>query len=338
MARYALILGGSTLRESVRLAQEAERAGFASLWSAELHRDAFMQLAAVAPATSRIQLGTGVALAFTRSPLVLALSTLDLDELSGGRAILGLGTGVRRLNEAWHNVTYSRPAPRMREAVSVVRLLMQSVHVGAPIRYEGEHYNIEIKGYRRPYPPVRGRVPIYVAGIGPLMCRVAGEVGDGWLGHSMNSLRYTREVVLPNLAAGLKRAGRERKEVEVCLSVTCAISRDRAAARRAAAGSVAFYATVRTYEPLFVLHGFGREARAIQEAFRRGDQAGMMDAVTDEMLDAFAVAGTPDEVRGRLKDYEEVADVVKFSPPPYFLSEDEVNAYQAAVVQTFGRG
>jgi probable F420-dependent oxidoreductase len=337
MARYALILGGHTLKDTIRLAQQAEDAGFDSLWAAELHREAFTQLAAVAPATRRIKLGTGIVLAFTRSPMITALTALDLDELSEGRLIVGLGTGVKRLNEAWHNVPYGKPAPHVRETAQVLRLFMERVHLGEPIRYEGEYYKVDVRGYQRPHAPVRDRIPVYLAGIGPVMCRVAGEVGDGWLGHSMNSIRYTQEVVLPNVLKGLKRSGRDRKDFEICMSVTCAISNDRKAARRAAAGSVAFYSTVRTYEPMFAMHGFGEEARRVQEAFRRGDREAMIDAVSDEMLDAFAIAGTPDEVRERVKAYDEVADVLKFNPPPYFLSDEEVNAYQNMVLETFGR-
>lgn len=337
MTRYALILGGNTLAEMATLAKRAETAGFESLWAAELHREAFMQLAAVVPATERITLGTGIVLAFTRSPFITALSALDLDELSGGRMILGLGTGVKRLNETWHNAPYGKPAPHMREAVEVLRLLTGQLHKGEPIKYVGEYYNLDIRGYQRPHAPVRERIPIYLAGIGPIMSRVVGEVADGWLGHSMNSIRYTREVVLPNLQKGLARSGRDRSQVELCMSVTCAISNDRAAARRAAAGSVAFFSTVRTYAPMFAMHGPSDEAQRVQEAFRRGDQEAMINAVSDDMLDTFAVAGTPDEVRKRVAAYDEVADVVKFNPPPYYLGEAEVSAYQERVLETFGR-
>lgn len=170
---------GETAAEYLQAARDAEAAGFDAVWSNELHRTAFVPLAAVAAQTSRVQLGTGVVLAFTRSPLITALSALDLDEISNGRLILGLGTGVQRLNEDWHGVHYGKPVPHLRETVAVLRLLLDGAAKGEPMEYRGEYHKLNIRGYKRHFPPVRERIPIYLGGVGPLMIRLAGEVGDG---------------------------------------------------------------------------------------------------------------------------------------------------------------
>ena len=122
---------------------------------------------------------TGIVWAFTRSPFIHAISALDVDEMSGGRFRLGMGAGVKRLNETWHNADYGRPAPHLREAIEATRLIMRQASAGEPIRYEGSYYDIAIRGWTRPHPAPRESVPIYTAGVQGGMCRMAGDVADG---------------------------------------------------------------------------------------------------------------------------------------------------------------
>lgn len=333
--RYALGLAGESALDLVRAAERAEAAGFHSVWSTELHHTAFVPLAAAAMRTTRIRLGTGIALAFVRSPLITTLTALDLDELSGGRTILGLGTGVERLNERWHNVRFGAAAPHMRETVELVRLFLRGVYTGEPLRFRGEYHDIEVRGYQRPGRPVRERLPIYIAAVGPAMTRLAGEIGDGWLSHELNSPRYLTETIWPNLQRGLERARRERGQITLCASLLCAPSQDRALARRAAAAQIAFYASVRTYASFFAFHGFADEAARIQERFRAGDRDGMLAAVSEAMIDCFAAAGTPDEVRRALGRYNEVADIVKLSAPSHDITPEETAALQDGILDLF---
>lgn len=331
----ALGLWGETVQEAAGFAAQAEEAGFHSVWSHELHRTATIPLAAAACATKRIGLGAGIALAFTRSPLTMALTALDLDELSGGRFMLGLGTGVERLNERWHGVTFGRPLTHMREAVTAIRAFIASAHRGEPIRIEGEYYNLDVRGFRRPFPQPRKHIPIFLAAVGPRMVRMAGEIGDGWLGHELNTPEWLREVIMPGLTEGLRRSGRDRRDFSVVLSVCCAVSRSRREAIQQAATSVAFYATVRTYAAFFASAGFEESARRVGEAFRAGDLQAMTDSVSDEMVEAFTAAGTPDDVRKKLREYSRLVDVINLVPPHNFLSPQEIRENVGTILETF---
>ncbi|HSP56110.1 MAG TPA: LLM class flavin-dependent oxidoreductase [Dehalococcoidia bacterium] len=333
MARYSVTIGPGPADEVARAAARAESAGFEAVWTSEMFHDPFLPLAAAATNTSRIGLGTSIALAFVRSPWVTALSALDLDVLSGGRFILGLGTGLKRLNERWHGVAYGKPTPHIREAVQVIRLITERAHGGEPIRFSGQYYDVDIQGWRRPQAPVRDRIPIYLAGVREGMIRTAAAVADGLLGHPIYSLRWIRDVVLPSLARGLAESSRTRHDFHLCLAVCCAVGKDSAAARRAAAATIAFYATVNTYEPLFA--PFAAQVGLIQAALLRGDTDSMVSAVTDDMIDAFAVVGTPDEARKRLAAYVELADSICLSPPDQLINPGETEAYREALLATF---
>jgi probable F420-dependent oxidoreductase len=333
MSRLSLAAGIAPADELVRLASQAELAGFSGIWTSEMFHDPFLPLAAAAAGTSRITLGTSVALAFVRSPWVTALSALDLDILSGGRFVLGLGTGLKRLNERWHGVAYGKPTPHIRECVQVIRMIMERAHTGEPIRFSGQYYDVDIQGWRRPVAPVRDSLPIYLAAVREGMIRTAAEVADGLLGHPIYSLRWIQEVVLPSLARGLNESGRRREDFHLCLAVCCAVDSNVAKARRAAAATIAFYATVNTYEPLFA--GFDREVQAIQGALRKNDQSAMIDAVSDEMIDAFAVAGTPDEARRKLAPYLDLADGICLTPPDQLIDLAQSDRYREALIQTF---
>jgi probable F420-dependent oxidoreductase len=334
MSRYSLGISVAPVEEVARVAAQAEAAGFEAVWTSEMFSDPFLPLAAAATSTSRIQLGTSIALAFVRSPWVTALSALDLDVLSGGRFVLGLGTGLKRLNERWHGVAYGKPTPHIRECVQVVRLITERAHLNEPIRFSGQYYDVNLQGWSRPIKPVRDRIPIYLAGVREGMIRTAAQVADGLLGHPIYSLRWIREVVLPSLARGLADTGRKREEFHLCLAVCCAVGTDVAAAKRAAAATIAFYATVNTYEPLFL--GFPAEVKAIQSAVLRGDTEAMIAAVSDEMIEAFAVVGTPEEARRQLTPYAELADSICLTPPDQLVPPDEAAGYRGALVEAFG--
>jgi len=240
---YGLTLGSESPGIT---AKAAEDAGFSGLWTTEMFHDPFLPLSAAAERTSRIELGTSIALAFVRSPWVTALAALDLDAMSGGRFTLGLGTGLKRFNERWHGVAYGKPTPHIREVVQVVRLISANAHRGEPIRFRGQFYDLDIQGWQRPAAPVRERFPIYLAGVREGMIRTAAEVADGLLGHPIYPLRWVKDVVTPALARGLHEAGRNRDRFRLCLGVCVALGCDASVARRAAAATIAFYAPVNT--------------------------------------------------------------------------------------------
>ncbi len=224
--RISIAAIGGTAAELASEARAAEEAGIECLWAPELFRSSVTQATYLGAITERIQVGTGIAWAFTRSPFILAISALDIDEISGGRFRLGLGAGVKRLNETWHGVEYGRPAPHLKESIEAVRLIMQQAHRGEPIRFQGSYHDIDIKGWVRPHPPVRESVPIYTAAVREGMARMAGDVADGLIGHPMCSMRWLEEVLIANFETGLQRSGRSRSDLDFIPTVCCAISDD----------------------------------------------------------------------------------------------------------------
>lgn len=331
--RLSYAAWGDTQRELVQACVDAESAGFSEVWVSELSRSAFVPAAAIGAATSTVRVGTAIALAFVRSPMTTALSALDMDELTGGRFVLGLGSGVQRLNEDWHNARFGKAVPHLRETIGVVRAVVAGAHRGDPIEVPGEYEPIRLRGYRREYAPVREQIPIYVAAVGEHMTRLAGSIGDGWIGHELGSPAYLEQRILPNLWEGSARAGRARNDVDVVPSAVCTIDADGRQARRWAAGLVAFYATVRTYKEFFAFHGFEAECEAIRERFKAGDHQGMIDACPDAMVDALTLAGTPDEVRAKLKEYERLADGIKLSPPTHLVPPEITRHAQAQILE-----
>lgn len=324
---------GETITELGDAAAAAEQAGFAEVWVSELHRSAFVPAAAIAARTSKIKVGTAIALAFVRSPMTTALASLDLDEVSDGRFMLGLGSGVQRLNVDWHNASFGKAAPHLRESVEIIRRVMAESHLGKPINFDGQWERIALRGYERPFPPVRPTIPIYIAAVADIMTRLAGEIGDGWVGHELGSPAYLTQKLLPNLEQGVAKGGRKRSDLDVVASACCVIDDDSRQAKRWAAGLVAFYASVRTYEDFFDFHGFLDEARRIQERFRNGDEQGMVDACPDEMVDALTLSGTPDEVRARLAAYDGIADAMKLSPPTHFVPAEVTRQSQQRILE-----
>jgi probable F420-dependent oxidoreductase len=302
-----LILVGGTARPQVELAQRAEAAGFASVWSAEFfNQHPFAVLGAVAQATTRIGIGTAIANAFTRSPVVHASAALDLDELSGGRMTLGLGSGTSRMNEEWYGVPFSRPAARMAECMAVIRALFDAKD-GLGFRFEGAFHRLAIPVYTRPGAP-RARVPIAIAAVNRRMVEAAGGAADALIGHPIASRRWHRERTLPWLRAAEAAAGRPAGSCRLLPYVLTSIQRDRALARRDARGQIGFYFTVSVYRSVLEFHGRPDVADACRRALARFDVRAMGEAIPDELVDEIAVAGTPEEARERLAAWRELCD------------------------------
>jgi probable F420-dependent oxidoreductase len=335
--RLALAPWGETIAEMSDAAVAAEGGGFDSVWTSELTRTSLIPATALALATSRVEVGSAVALAFVRSPLITALSALDIDDISGGRFVLGLGSGVRRLNEDWHAADFEKPAPRLRETVELVRRFIGEAQKGEEISYEGNYVRVRVRGFERPFPQKRNEIPIYIASVGPVMTKLAGEIADGWIAHELGSPGYLKDYTLPQLEKGLARGGRSRSDLTVMVSAVCVPHSDSKEAKRRAAGLVAFYATVRTYSDFFNAHGFGEQAVEIQKRFREGDIDKTIAACPPEMVDALTLSGTPDEIRTRMGEYEGLADVVKLSPPTHFVPAEVTREAQQGILEMFAK-
>ena len=335
--RLGLLLELPTQRENAELARRAEAAGFDSAWAPEFHNHSGMlALAAAALETERIELATGIAWAFGRSPLLTAVTALDLDEMSGGRFLLGLGTGTRRMRTHWLGAPAERPASRLRETIEAVRTVWKSAQAGA-VRYDGELVQLDVRPYGRAG-QVRDDIPVYVAAVNEGMARTSGAVADGVVAHPMATPRYIEEVMRPAIAAGAAQVGREAAAVVVADWVIVAVSDDADQAREDAKRQIAFHATVRTYDRILGLHGFDDVAARIRELWRSFDLAGMTALVTDEMLDEMAVAGTPEECRPALARRAAGAHRLLLGAPVVATDPARIRDYHDAILETFGSG
>ncbi len=315
------------------LMKRFEDLGLYGVWVPQLHSPPFPTLAAMAMATTRLKLGSGIALAFTRSPMETALSALDLDRISGGRVVLGLGTGVRTWNENIHGIVYGKPVAHLREVVNAVRAIMGKGHSGELGRIDGEYHKLDLRAFRA-RKPVRASIPIYLPALFRNTVVVAGQIADGLMGHPVWSLSKIEEYDR-TLADSLASSGRARSSFHVNLWNYVAMARDRKQAIDDMRGTVAFYASVAQYEKYYTDHGFGAAARAAAEAAARGDTTAMLRAIPDEMVTTFAIAGTLDEARERVDNMWRYADSLTLSPPQYFLSAARLSQYRTAIVDVF---
>jgi probable F420-dependent oxidoreductase len=315
-------------------AQAADRAGFASVWTSELYnRSATITLAAVAQRTERCAVGSGIIYGVGRSPLMLAAEARDLDELSHGRLILGLGNGTRRMIADWHGLDGNAPATRMEELVPLIRRIWRLGD--GPIDHQGRFYRLKISALDDLAASPQRQIPIYTAGVNPRMIETAGRVADGLLGHTLFSPRYIREVVRPALERGARHAERAPDSVALATYTLAVAAEDEELARREAAAMIAFYGSVRSYGQLFDVCGFAAEAKQIQEAFRARDVEAMLGAVTEEMVDEFAVAGTPEQVRAGLRRFDGLVDEVVLSVPSFRIGPERVTEILATLTQHF---
>jgi probable F420-dependent oxidoreductase len=331
-----LVCVANRIQDGVDLATEAEAAGFDAIWATEFHNhDVYTWMTAMGLATRSILIGSGIAYAFVRPPVLVAAAAADVDELTVGRVLLGLGTGTQRMNEDWYGLPFAKPAARMAEAVGLIRETWAAAS-GPRLQHKGEFWNLDIAPYGRAN-LARPAIPIYIAGVNRLMARTAGEVADGYIGHPQSSRRYMREVTHPAVLDGLRRASRSRDSMTLANYLICSVHEDRAEARREAALQIAFHATVYTYRAIFELHGFQKEREAIRAAFDQRDVPAMLSNVPEEMVDECAIAGTPDECREQLKQYEGLIDMAMFFAPSFAIPSKRVMANQRSILATFGR-
>jgi F420-dependent oxidoreductase-like protein len=286
------------LQDIVTCARYAEEAGLESVWISEAWgRDAFLALAAIASATQRIKLGTGIVNVYSRSPATLAMAVTTLDELSKGRAILGLGSSGTRVVERWHGLRYERPLGRVRETVTIVRQVLS----GSQVNLRGSIF--QVSDFRLAVQPPSHKVPIYLAALGPKMLRLAGSIADGVL------LYLCPLSKIPDAIAEVRRgadyAKRSSTSVDVAALLLTFVSEKREEARQSAAAMVAYYVggMGTYYHRLVSKSGFEAEANSIRAAWQRGDRASAAKAVTDQLIDSVALAGSPNECRTRLEEF-----------------------------------
>jgi probable F420-dependent oxidoreductase len=306
------------LSEVPAIARAAEDVGFDCLWTTETMHDPFLPHALIAEHTSRIEMGTGIAVSFARSPATIAYTAWDLAAQSKGRFILGLGTQVkahieRRFGMPWPDSVTGK----LREQIQAIRALWETWQTGAPLNFRGEYYKITLMSpFFNPgsLPPfsegkwgdARG-VPIYIAGVNTGLAKLAGELCDGFHVHPFHTPRYLREVMLPAIAEGAAKTGRSRADVMVTTSVFAAANEfEREFCRQ----QVSFYASTPSYRPVLELHGWGGVGEKLSVRAARGEWAEMPGLVSDEMLSAFMTeADSPKALAAALMErYKDLAD------------------------------
>jgi probable F420-dependent oxidoreductase len=285
--------------ESARL---AERVGYDGLWSAETSHDPFLPLVLAAEHTERIQLGTGIAVALARNPMNLATVANDLQTLSQGRFMLGLGSQIKPHIEKRFSMPWSHPAPRMRELILAIRAIWTSWADGSRLAFRGEFYRHTLMTPMfDPGPNPFGNPRIFLAAVGEKMTEVAGEVADGLLVHGFTTQRYLREVTIPALERGLAIGAKLRSEVEVSYPGMLVTGPDDAgveSATKAVKTQLAFYGSTPAYRPVLELHGWGDLQSELNTLSKRGAWEEMAGLIDDEVLNTFAVVGPIDDIAG----------------------------------------
>jgi probable F420-dependent oxidoreductase len=289
---------GFDLAEVGAIAKAREDQGYDGLWSAETAHDPFLPLALAAQATEQAELGTGIAVAFARNPMLLAQVGWDLQAASGGRFLLGLGSQIEPHITRRFSMPWSSPAARMRELIEAIRAIWTSWQDGSKLDFRGDFYTHTLMTpFFSPGPNPHGMAKIFVAGVGERMTEVAGEVGDGFLCHAFTTERYLREVTLPALERGAKSAGRTLADIEVsgpAFVVTGTTEEKMADSATKTRQQIAFYGSTPAYRPVLELHGLGDLQDELNTMSKQGRWAEMGDLVTDDVLDLFAVVAEPE--------------------------------------------
>ncbi len=309
------LLRVSELNEVPRLASMAEDLNIDGLWTHETSHDPFLPLAVAATTTHRIQLGTAVAVAFARSPAVLAYTSWDLARSSHGRFILGLGTQVKGHVVRRFGALWDRPVPQLKEWIGAVRAFWRCWQDREALQFRGKYFNLDLMTpFFDPGPILWPRIPIAVAGVNKGLCQLAGEIADIFLVHPLHTRRYLETVVLPSVRMGEARAGRPAHSVALAVSCFVVTGRDEEEATRLrleVRRQIAFYASTPSYRGVLELHGLGEVASTLRRMAAEGRWDAMGEVIDDAFLREAAVVAEPDRLPSALVDrYRGLADRV----------------------------
>lgn len=279
-------------------AETLERRGYDGCWTAEINHDPFLPLTLAAEHTSRIELGTSIAVAFARNPMTVAQIGWDLQEYSEGRLLLGLGSQIKPHIEKRFSMPWSKPVDRMREFVVALHHIWACWRDGTRLAFDGEFYTHTLMTPMFvPQPHPHGDPRIFVAAVGDRMTEMCGEVADGLIAHAFSTQRYVREVTLPTLTRGIGRVGRQRSDVEVASPLFVVTGRDEAELAQNAIPTrkqIAFYASTPAYRGVLELHGWGDLQTELHRLSREGEWDAMGSLIDDTMLAEFAVVAPLD--------------------------------------------
>ena len=309
--------GFDNLMESSR---EQEVLGYDGLWAPETIHDPFTMLPLMAHATSSVDLGTNIAVGFARNPMSLAYSANDIQTLSEGRFVLGLGSQLRPQITRRFSMEWSKPAARMREMIMAIKAIWDCWNNGEKLNFRGDFYEHTLMTpFFDPGPNPYGTPRLALAGVGPLMTEVAGETCDIFLCHGFTTEKYLREETIPAIERGAARAGRDPSEITISgpsFIVTGNTEEDMEKARQATKQQVAFFGRTPAYRPVLDCHGWGDMQTELHAMSEEGRWPEMADLIDDDILDAFAVVAEPEQVATELKRrHADVVDRVSFYAP-----------------------
>lgn len=294
-------------------AKTMEAQGYDSVGTAEMNHDPFMPLLLAAEHTERMHLHTGIAVAFARSPMVLANLGHDLNAYSKGRFTMGLGSQIRPHITKRFSMPWGAPAPQMRELIQAMRAIWANWYDGEPLRFEGEYYNHTLMTPAfTPENKEYGAPRVILAAVGPIMTEVAGEVADGLIIHPFSNEKYIREVTLPAVERGLAKSGRSRDDFEISYTPFIVSGKDEETmqkVRQEVKGRVSFYGSTPAYKNVLAVHGWGDLQGELNRMSKEGKWAEMAELVTDDMLNVFGVMEEPGNVVSVIKErYGDIVD------------------------------
>lgn len=314
---------------------ELEKTRVQGVFAPQTFGTPFSLLSSVATVSDRLKLGAGIALAFVRSPLETACSALEVDKLSGGRLLLGLGSGARDHIEKRYGSHFGKPIGHMRELVTLVKAIIRDAHTGELGKFEGDYYQLDLTGFRILFEPARREIPIYLPGIFEQSCALAGEVAAGLLGHPLWTEHWTRQVVMPAVEKGLAKSGRERGQFCVTISPFVMINDNHDQAIEDARATVAFYSQTPAYNRYFDELGFGGNARAIQAASAKGDFQAMVASCPDAMVDEIVIIGRDSEVKKKLEARATIASCCNPKVAHVGLAPRKLDDYRRNIERLF---
>jgi probable F420-dependent oxidoreductase len=291
------------LAAAAAAAVRAEDLGCDGIMVPEVAHDPFLALALAAASTTRVRLTTGIAVAFARNPMSVAVTASDLHRLSGGRFALGLGSQVKAHVTRRFSMPWSSPAARLREFTCAVRAIWTAWDEQAPLDFRGDFYQHTLMTPMFSHGPSPcGWPSIHIAAVGPVMTAVAGEVADGLVCHGFTTADYVRDVTLPQLQVGIDRAGRSRSDLEVSVPAMAVLADDDRDSKIAAMRSqIAFYGSTPAYRPVLDHHGWSALGEELHAMSRRGEWQAMGDLIDDDVLHAFAIVDAPRQAAARIR-------------------------------------
>jgi alkanesulfonate monooxygenase SsuD/methylene tetrahydromethanopterin reductase-like flavin-dependent oxidoreductase (luciferase family) len=316
------------------VARRIEAAGRYGILAGQNWGPPWVPLAAAAAVTERVQLACSVAIAGVRSPFETAFAALDVDRISNGRFVLGLGSSTRWVARSHFGIDLPRPVEQLRECVAAVRHVVSNAHSGLSA-FAGEHFRADFEGLDPTPPPVRAEIPIWLGALRSRMTQLAGEIGNGVIGHPLWGVDHWLGKVQEDLVAGARRGGRRIEDLHQCVYLTVAVSDDLGEAFDDARHSVAAYAAIAQYAPFFEELGFGEAAERIRGLWEIGDRDRAADQVDEQMARSFIIFGDAEYVRREVARAAPVATTYSLSPPSWGVPLRRTAFYTAQIEKTF---